>query len=123
MSFSVQATLLAIVKLIFKILKYPLTLLHLVIKFAIELFGSILFFPLFVLVNMMQRIESLKILEGDMNSPVHQMTLALPKLLLTLLNFASYLMCPALPIFIATTHDFAYNKPAILHYGQKPNEH
>ena len=70
MGFGIQGTLLAIAKLIFQILKYPLTVLHLITKFVIELFGSVIFFPLFVVINMMQRIESLRFIEGDMNSPV-----------------------------------------------------
>ena len=52
------------------------------------------------------------------------MILALPKLLITLLNFLTYLAFPGLPVYIATTHEFSYKRPAILNYGEdKKGEH
>ena len=103
-----------------KVLSYPAALVHRIVKALIELVGSIVFLPLFLFVNLLTRVESWKVLEGDLTSPKHQMILALPKLLICLLNFGSYLLAPLSPIYIAQTHKIAYaGRDAILNYRQK----
>jgi hypothetical protein len=68
---SICGALIGVFKLIFSLLSLPLTLMRKTSNFILLTSGSIIFFPLFLLVNVQQRLEYMSILEGNMNSPLH----------------------------------------------------
>lgn len=91
---------LALVKLVGKVINIPFTIARIVGNTLLLSVGSVVYFPFFILVNILQTLESFKFLDGNLKSPMQQMVLAPFKLSLTVVNLGTYFAFPVFPIYL-----------------------
>ena len=99
----VLSTILGFVKIAYGILSIPVGIIARIANVLLLITTSVVLFPLFLLINLLQKLEANRHVEGDMRLPWKQMTLAGLKLVITISNFSTYMVPPTLPILYLTS--------------------
>ena len=67
---SISMGCLALFKIAGNVIAIPISIIRKLCNFILLSIGSVVFFPFFMLVNILQTIESFKFIDGNLKSPV-----------------------------------------------------